>query len=76
MNNVGHKLEAMRSVAREIRTEKGMIRLNAWRKLMGLEPIVQKKRKCLNCNREFDSTSKYNKLCQRCGTKEDRAELI
>lgn len=41
-----------------------LIELNEFRKLNGLKPLVEKARKCLNCNKQFSSIQL--RLCNNC----------
>jgi len=46
--------------------EKLLIELNKERLLIGLPPIIPKKRKCLKCDKEFLSESNAVRLCYWC----------
>jgi tRNA(Ile2) C34 agmatinyltransferase TiaS len=40
--------------------------INRVRKETGMEPLEEKTRKCLRCNREFLSRGKQNRMCSNC----------
>lgn len=54
--------------------------INKFRKRMGLEPIVEKQRKCLYCGKQFSSQGVGMRICSDCknpreSQKEDRFDL-
>ena len=52
-------------------TEEGIRSLNAHRKYLGLPPIVETKRSCLSCDKEFKSLGPQIRMCRVCRQKKE-----